>query len=88
MGLFMVRDWASVELVTYLSSSLARAVLALFRLGTGIRHSMENATQLVHGTLRMVKIKDYVEVRTVPTRETPHRIEPRGTSLLGIPTLD
>jgi hypothetical protein len=76
---FMVRDWAFEELVTYLSSSLARAVLALFRLGTGIRHSMENATQLVHGTLRMVKIKDCVEVRTVPTRETPHRIEPRST---------
>lgn len=36
---------------SYLSSSLAREVPALLRLGTGILHSIENATQFVHGTL-------------------------------------
>lgn len=36
---------------SYLSSSLAREVPALLRFGTGILHSIEKATQLVHGTL-------------------------------------
>jgi hypothetical protein len=36
---------------SYLPSSLAFAKAVRFRLGTGILHSMEKATQLVHGTL-------------------------------------
>ncbi len=44
----------SVKWSTYLSSSLARAALALFLLGTGIRHSIEKATQFVQGTLKMI----------------------------------
>ena len=36
---------------TYLPSSLDLARAVRFRLGIGMRHSIENATQLVHGTL-------------------------------------
>jgi hypothetical protein len=36
--------------VSYLSSSLDLCVLFFLRFGTGILHSMENATQLVQGT--------------------------------------
>lgn len=35
----------------HLPSSLLLAKAVRFRLGTGILHSIENATQLVHGTL-------------------------------------
>lgn len=38
-----------VSLVS-LASSLGFDVFVRFRLGTGIRHSIENATQFVHGT--------------------------------------
>lgn len=38
------------------SSFCLAAVLARFLLGTGIRHSMENATQLVHGTLKGINM--------------------------------
>jgi hypothetical protein len=39
----------------YLSESLVCAPLfcAFFRLGVGMRHSIEKATQLVHGTPRL-----------------------------------
>lgn len=36
------------------ASSLFLEALVLFRLGTGILHSIEKATQLVHGTLDLV----------------------------------
>jgi hypothetical protein len=38
----------------YLPSSLALDSAVLLRLGMGILHSMEKATQFVHGTLRDV----------------------------------
>lgn len=44
-------------LMIYLASSLVFAAFVLFLLGTGILHSIEKATQFVHGTL------DYVNNR-------------------------
>jgi hypothetical protein len=38
---------------TYLSESFALAAVVFFRLGVGILHSMEKATQLVHGTPKL-----------------------------------
>jgi len=42
----------AIENCTDLSPSLALLVWFFLRLGTGILHSMENATQFVHGTPR------------------------------------
>lgn len=41
---------------SHLSSSLVLLAFARFLLGTGILHSIENATQFVHGTLSHVSV--------------------------------
>jgi hypothetical protein len=67
-----------LQAIAYLSSSLALAALARLRLGTGMRHSIEKATQFVHGTLLTVNIQRSTpaQPKSVLTLEKQHRIGP------------